>query len=78
MVKVCAVPVQPLATGVTVMVATTGVVPEFTALKASILPVPLAAKPMEGVSLVQLYTVPETVGEEVKFTAAVIAPLHTT
>src|SRR5262245_13015699 len=56
MVKVCADPVHtgPAVDGVTVMVATTGVVPAFTAAKAPMLPVPAAAKPIEGVSLVQL------------------------
>ncbi|MNN67757.1 hypothetical protein D3C81_1834130 [compost metagenome] len=41
-------------TGVTVMVATTGVFPVFTPVKADILPLPLAASPMLGVSFVQL------------------------
>jgi hypothetical protein len=39
------------------MVATIGVVPVLTALNGRIFPVPLAAKPIEGVSFVQLYVV---------------------
>ena len=62
--------------GVTVTVATTGAVPVFIALKLAILPVPLAARPMEGSLLVQLNMVPAT--EPVKITGAVGAPLHTT
>ena len=54
MVKVWGAPAHPLAVGVTVMVAVTGVVPVFTAVKAPMLPVPLAARPMEGVLFVQL------------------------
>ena len=72
------VPVQVTApnvySGVTVMVATTGATPALVAAKAAMLPVPLAASPIEGVSLVQLYAVP--VPE--KFTTAVFDPLHTT
>ena len=41
-------------TGVTVMVAVTGAVPAFVAVNEGILPVPLAARPMEGVLFVQL------------------------
>ena len=45
----------PLAyEGVTVMVAITGAVPAFVAVKIAIFPEPLAANPMEGVSFVQL------------------------
>ena len=40
--------------GVTVIVAVTGVVPVFTPTKEAMLPVPLAASPIEGVLLVQL------------------------
>ena len=58
MVKVCAVPVQlvpPLANvGVTVMVAVTGLAVRFVAVKAGIVgPVPVAARPMLVVLLVQ-------------------------
>ena len=57
MVNVRGVPAHPPATGVTVIVATTGVVPVLTALNGRIFPVPLAGRPMEGVSFVQLYVV---------------------
>jgi len=39
---------------VAVIVAVTGLVPVFTAVNEAILPLPLAAKPMPGVSLVQV------------------------
>ena len=58
------------------MVATTGAFVALVAVKLPILPVPVAARPMLGVLLVQLYTVPGTV--PLKLTAAVGAPLHTT
>ena len=56
------------------MVATTGVAPALTPVKDEMLPVPPAASPMPGVSLLQLYTVPPTA--PVKFTATTAAPLH--
>ncbi len=74
-VKVCNVPEQPFAEGVTVMMATMGVVPELTATNAGMLPEPLAARPMLGWLFVQVNVVPEMV--PAKFTAAVIAPLQT-
>jgi hypothetical protein len=40
--------------GVTVIVATTGVVPLFNAVNAAILPVPLPANPIDGVLFVQV------------------------
>jgi len=40
--------------GVAVIVAVTGLVPVFTAVNEAILPLPLAANPMPGVSLVQV------------------------
>jgi hypothetical protein len=40
--------------GVTVIVATTGAVPLFVAVKEEIFPAPLEAKPMLGVLFVQL------------------------
>ena len=46
MVKLCAVPVQPAAAGVTVIVAVAVAVPVFTAVKDAILPVPADASPM--------------------------------
>lgn len=78
-VKLTGVPLQlrPLAvnTGVTVTVAVTGAVVLLTALKAPILPVPDAARPIEVLLLVQLYTVPGT-GPAI-VTAAVLVLLHT-
>lgn len=50
--------------------------PVLVAVKLGILPVPLAARPIDVLLLVQLYTVPATA--PVKFTGAVAAPLHTT
>lgn len=50
----------------------------LSAVKLAILPVPLAARPIDGKLLVQLYTmVPPIVGL-VKLTAAVAELLHTT
>jgi hypothetical protein len=78
-VNVIGVPVQvtpPLVKlGVTVTVATTGVVPGFVAVKLAMLPVPDAASPMLVLLFVQLYTVPAAL--PVKVIAAVGAPLHT-
>jgi hypothetical protein len=45
------VPTHPFAVGVTVMVAITVVEPGFVAVKDGILPVPLAANPMDGALL---------------------------
>ena len=53
-VKVSAAPVHPLADGVTVIVAVTGVLPVLAAVKAAMLPVPLAARPIEALLFVQL------------------------
>ena len=79
MVKVLVIPVHdtpPLVyVGYTVMVATCGVVPVLIPIKLAIFPVPLAAKPIDVLLLVQLNTVPGTV--PVKFTGAVGDPLHT-
>lgn len=75
-VKLTGVPVQVPSAGVTVMVATTGAVPVFTALNEAILPVPLAAKPTDGVLFVQLKVVPGTV--PVNVTAVVAVPLQST
>ena len=54
-VKVFAVPVEPaqLVTGVTIIVAVIGDVVALIAVKLSILPVPLAARPIDGVLFVQ-------------------------
>ena len=77
-VKVIGVPVQVVPAlvyeGVTVIVATTGALLAFVAVKDAILPDPAAARPMVGVLLVQLYIVPATA--PLKLMAAVEAPLH--
>ena len=57
------------------MVAVIGLVPALMAVNEAILPEPLAANPIDGVLLAQLYTVPATV--PVKFTGAVGVALHT-
>ena len=57
------------------IVAVTGTFELLIAMKEAILPVPLAASPIDGVLLVQLYTVPGT--KPVKLTGAVAKPLHT-
>jgi hypothetical protein len=77
MVNTCGVPTQtgPAVWGVTVMVATTGVAPPLVAMKAPMFPVPLPARPTEGVSLVQLNVAPAV---PTKVIAVVLAPLHTT
>ena len=74
MVKVSGVPVQPLAVGVTVMVALMGALVVLVAVKAAIFPDPLAASPMAVLSLVQLKVVPAT--SPVKAMAVVGAPAH--
>jgi hypothetical protein len=76
MVKVMGAPGQPLALGVTVMVAVTGALVVLVALKLAMLPFPLAARPMDGVLFVQLYVVPAT--GPLKLTAVVGLPLHNT
>ena len=58
------------------MAATCGMVVVLVAVKLAILPVPLAARPIVVLVLVQLYTVPATA--PVKFTAVVLDPLHNT
>lgn len=81
-VKVFVEPMQlipPLLyVGVTVIIAITGEFPLLMAKKELIAPLPDAAKPIEGVSLVQLYVVvpPEFVVP--KFTAVIKFPLQTT
>ncbi len=58
------------------MVATSGELPVFTAVKPAILPVPLAAKPMEALLLVQMKVVPATV--PLKLMAATFSSAQTT
>ena len=53
-VNVVALPLQTALAGVTVMVAVTGADPALAAVKEGTLPVPDAARPMEGLSFVQL------------------------
>jgi len=57
----------PEFAGVAVIVAVTGLVPAFTAVNEAILPLPLAASPTPGVSLVQV----KRLAVPVKLTAAV-------
>ena len=58
-VNVIGVPTQPVGpTGVTVMVATSGPLVALVVTNGMISPVPDAARPMAGLLLVQLYTVP--------------------
>jgi hypothetical protein len=74
MVKLLLVPVQPLAEGVTVIVAVIGALVVLVAVNDAILPVPEAASPIAVLLLVQLKVVPATA--PVKLTAAVADPLH--
>jgi hypothetical protein len=76
-VKVTGVPGQLFATGITVMVAIIGAPVKLVAGNAAMLPVPLAARPIDGaVALfVQLYATPAT-ALPVKVIAAVVCPLH--
>lgn len=57
------------------MVAITGTLVAFSAVKLGMSPVPDAANPIDGALLVQLYTVPATA--PVKFTGAVGVLAHT-
>ena len=60
------------------MVLINDAVPVFTAVKEAMLPVPLAARPIEGVLFVQLYTIISPVVGLVNVTAVVAEPLHIT
>ncbi len=73
-VKLSDEPGQLFAVGVTVIVETTSVVPELTAVKAAMSPEPLAANPIEVSSFVQLKVVPATA--PLKLTAVVFVLLH--
>ena len=81
-VNVIGVPTQltaPLVNvGVTVIVATTGAVVVLVAMKDGILPVPLAAIPIDAALFVQLYVTVPPVAGLLKLIAAVDAPLHNT
>lgn len=74
MVKVWTTPAQVPPVGVTVMVATSTVVPALVATKELMFPVPLAARPIDVLSLVHV----KPVAVPLKLTADVAAPLHTT
>lgn len=74
MVKVIGVPGHPFAVGITVIRATTGAAPRLVAVNGGISPVPEAARPIDGVVLVQEYVVPAT--GPLKLIAAVVAPLQ--
>jgi hypothetical protein len=82
MVNVWEGPVHGTATlvkvGVTVIVAVNGAVPGLTAANVPILPAPLAARPIPGVSLVHAYVVVPPVLIVPKLTALMFEPLHTT
>ncbi len=73
-VNVLGVPVHDPYTGVTVMVATEGALPLLMAANEVMFPVPLAARPMLVLSLVQV----KAVAVPVKVTAVVFDPLHNT
>jgi len=84
-VKLCGIPAQPTAplvnVGVTVMVAVTGEVPLFMAVKEGIpveTPPLLAARPIAGVSLIQVNVVLPPVLFVPKTTAEVFVLLNTT
>ena len=57
-VNVFGIPVHPLAVGVTLMVATTATEPVFTTSNETMVPLPFAARPMEGWLFVQVKVVP--------------------
>jgi len=77
-VKLPEVPVQVtpemVTEGVTVTVAIAGLLVLLRAVKEPILPVPVAASPMDGLLLLQVKTVLGTLPENV--TAVVLLPLH--
>ena len=53
-VKLCGLPLQPLATGVTVIVPVVATVPLFKAVNEAIVPVPVVASPILPLLFVQL------------------------
>ena len=73
-VNITAAPLQPFAIGVTEMIARIGDEVLFIPVNDGMFPVPLAARPIEGLSFVQLYVVPAIVPE--KLIAVVFVPLH--
>src|ERR1041384_3916682 len=66
-------PVHGPADGVTTMVATTATPPLLTAVNAGMSPMPLAARPIEGVSLVHA----KLVAVPVKLIVLALVPLQT-
>ena len=62
--------------GVTVIVATTGALPEFNAVKLGTFPVPPAAKPIEVSVFVHVYVVVPPVFCVVNTTSSVVSPLQ--
>ena len=74
MVNISGGPLQPNATGVTVIVAVTGALVILIAVNEVIFPFPLAARPIEVLLFVQLKIVPLT--EPMNVMALVIAPAH--
>ncbi len=68
------VPIQPFVFGVTVMFAIIGDVPILEVLKLGMFPLPVAAKPIDGVSFVQSKVVPVTLPVNVIMPLAI--PLH--
>ena len=72
MVNVDAVPVQPFAVGVTVIVAVIGEVVAFVAMNEEIFPEPFAARPMAVLVFVHVNVVPLT-GPD-KFVIGIVAP----
>jgi hypothetical protein len=69
------VPLVTPSVGVTMIVATTGEVPVLIAVNAAILPVPLAASPIDVLLLTQLKIVPGI--ELTNTTVLVLVPLQT-
>lgn len=77
-VNVIGVPTQPLAVGVTVIVATSGPLVALVVTNGGISPVPLAARPIAVLLFVQLKTVPATVPPAVPLNdiMVVVAPVQ--
>ena len=75
MVKLNGVPAQLLAVGVTVITPLIGELVVLVPAKDEILPVPLAARPIDVLVFDQLYVAPLTA--LLKLIAVTFAPLHT-
>ena len=77
-VNVIGVPTQPLGpTGVTTIVATNGPFVALVVTNGAMSPLPLAARPMPGVLLAQLYTVPGKLPEvPLNGITSVVAPVQ--